>query len=1367
MRCALCQVLNPPGGRPCVGCGAGLEELSHRELWSVAYLLGQLSKWADQKRLPEDALAPLRAEYEAKRDALKAGLLPLAPATRPAVVVPPPRPAAVRSVAPPAPPRAAPSRPRPPRPAFSWKNLFTERNVRWVLNLGIFIFSVALTVFIHSQWKGMSAGTKIALLFGCSFATMAAGHLLRRTILKATGMALVVLGAVAIPIDCFAVVQFKPVRPERADLIGLLGSVGSLAIYLGLARLYSERIFITLATIAACGLWAFVLRVGGTDWPVVVLWLAPFTLAGIARGSLAVRRTSAALMAVASCVALGLMANGKLNLLDHVVPVEAALGAAMAAVEISGRRHSWTGRGWVTVALLGAMFAAATGHFRMTFEECWLALALFGAALAAGSLRGGLPYLSAGALAGALSVAACAEDLSKLACALAVPAAVHAANGLRSDGARHAAAGWLLAGLALAAALNGRSVDHLWQPLAYAGYGMAMTFLARRRHEKVFQVLAAAGAGAAMFLLAHFYMDYLKFRPAPWLGAAVALVSAGAFGPVANRLRSRFVSDITYGCLGFAYILSLKGLGVPPKWLGLSVALFGLAYVLLERRLSRWLLRPTFFTGIACTVAAGTFAAIQWRFLPKPEYLQSSLTFLLIGGFYLAAARFTPYRWLAHVGTYVAAVGALVGLHVEALHIPAEARPFLLFLPAAGTTILAARRRDLHLGVSALVVATASLAFTYLDPAMYARERLPWIIATSAAAAVWAGWFAFSKPETRGVDVRLASGLMALMASAAYLFWLNYISTGSAWGGLAVLVMVASLGGVAELLRRRGLEPQAWPLLGVGVAVTAVAVGVAHEKGMKEGVHLWVYALGFLLYSAAARSFRQIVFGWAGAALGAAGLIFWLAYWSSPWVGVWTFPLAALALVKGNRPLAALGVLAAVVCPAHAAWMLYDRPAAGLVFVAMAAAMAGTRFPAASVYPTVLAVVVSFPHEGWNTSVAFSGFALYLGLAFWKRRPAAIYASLLLALLGDFTLAVHLQDQTRLAAFPLAWVLLAMAWDAHKRFGSEYGWPLLGASFGAAILATAFAFSQPTDRILAFFGDAMLFGVSSVLFRRPGFLYPCSASLVALDVALMDGFGLGRTQVAFQLLTLSLGKIIFVRLMGERMRSPLQPVFVAALVVAAGVLGFGLVNHEAFTAPGDINLAIWGLFLTALIAGLSGRTRRIPAFLYLAAANLLGAYYLILHKYRVETLEMYTVPVGIGLVLCSALALREKAFRLLVEGLTVGIFFLPSAVLSFVPDRDAHALAALGLAVVTLLLGMGMKRRVLLFGGTGAFVGEVLGKAVHYLIERDLSAAEWGMIVGGFLILMAAAFESRKAEFIRDRVDAVRGGLRRYLATWD
>jgi hypothetical protein len=1383
MRCSICLGANGDLARVCGSCGARLEAAKHRELSGITYLLGEVGKWENERRIGPVPLAVLRQEYGERRDALKRDLLPAKPPPKPAEpverAVPPPEPVRKTShsgfpipaepVRPVAPARAAPPPPRPPappRPPFAWRNLCTERNIRWVLNLGIFIFSVALAVFIHTQWRGMAPGLKIAILFGASFAAMGAGHLLRRTILKATGMALVILGALAVPIDCAAVVEFGILDRSRADQAGLAGAVLSLAVYVGLAHLYKEGLFHSLAALAAGAVWAFLLRQFGVEWPVVVPWLVPLAAAGFLWGPARARKTAAWGLGASLAAGTVLVASGVLDVRAHGLPLEIALESTLAATVLVGRRTSHPLCPWAAMVVLWAMFGVATGYAGLAFPDCWLSTALLGAAFGAGWRWRSAPFIMASVVAGLLSLAAAGPDLEKVAIVLAVPAALHAALGWARKEGGHAAAGWLLAGGALAVGLNALHVGRLWQPLAFAAYGAAMAGLSRLRTKEVFHALAVAGGGAAMLLLALWYMEY--FLPAKRfgggqasqvLGASIALAAAFAFGPVAHAQRSRLVSDITYGCIGFAYILALRWAQVPPRWLGLSVALFGVAYFLLEKRISRWLLRPTLFTGIASTIAAGTFALLQW--LVFREYPQSSLTLLLVGGFYLAVARFTPYKWLAHVGTYAAAAGWLVGL--EALDVPVHARALLTLLPAAGALVGSDRRRDLHLGLANLVVAAACLGFVTLDPSMYERPRLPFTIAASALAALLAGWFAFRKPEVEGVDARLMSGLMGAFASAAYLLLLRYLSTGSPWGGLVIFAMSAALGGAAEALRRSGLEKQSGPLALVSLLVTGLAILQGHLKGSDEGVHLAVYGMAWALYTLLGRSFAGPLFPWAGAAAGAAGLVFWLLYWDWPWIGVATLPLAALALRREDHPVAAVGWLAAALCPLHAATRLHEVPAAGLVFAALSIPLALTLLRPVSFLTILLAVVISWGHEPFNSLVAFSGFALHLGLALARRHPVHLYLSLALALLGDYHLAMRFEAAGGLVAFPLALVLFGMAYELRKRLGEEFGWPLLGASFAAAILGTLIAFGDPTHRILLFLGDALLFGAAAALFRRPELVYPCSAALVGLDLALMAKFRMESTRVAFQLLTLSLAKVILVRAMGERLKSYLQPVFVASLVIAAGVLAFGLYRHEAYTGE-DIDLAIWGLILLALIVGVAGRIRKVPAMLYLSAGHLLGAYYLALHKHQVEPLEFYSVPIGAGLVVWSVLALREKGLRGLIEGLAVAVLFLPSAVQSFVPGKNAHTLAALGFAFAAILAGMGLKRRVLVLGATGAFVGEGLGKALHFLVEQELSAAEWGMIVGGMLILTAAAFEARKAKRVQEPLEALRARAGKYFA---
>lgn len=1591
MRCSFCLGVNLPAASRCVVCSATLDEPRHREYAGIVYLLGQLGKWEECGRLPGEAIAALRTDYAGRRDGLKEALRP--PARPPVVIVPPQEPPALPPPAPkpivPPPPRPEP-RPlpaavvRPVRPPFSWKELLTERNIRWILNLGILIFSVALVVFIHTRWEGMSPGLKVGFLFSASFGAMAGGHFLRRTMLKATGMALVLLGAIAVPIDGAAVVQFKLVDPAYGDGVGLGGAILSLLLYLGLSRLYPEKLFSSLATLASAGAWVFSWRLLGQEWAQALALVAPFGFVAAQVKSAHVRVAGWAMLAGSLILTGGLLAVRSLRWETDFVALETALASGLAGAVLLERRSGKAAWGWAFLSFAAAMFFGFLARHGIAFESSWGALALFGAALGLGWPRGHAPSRVGSVGAFALGLVACLGEFPPLAFVLATAGAVHAGQGMLKKQEAHAFAGWLLLGGALAAVLNATPGLRLWQPLAYAGYGVGMAALSRRLFPRSFHILSVVGAGAAMFLLALWYMEYYKPPDAlasrRWLGAAIALVSALGFGPVANALRSRFVSDITYGCLGFAYILTLRALGVPPAWLGLSITFFGIAYVLLEKRISRWLLRPTLFTGIACTIAAGTFAGLQIHegiSGPTPfPLLPASLSLLLIGGFYLAVARFTPYKGLAHVGVYVASVGLWVALHFAGLR--PEARPLFMFLPAGAGLIFAARGRDLHLGLASLVVSLGALAWSFLNPDMYFGPHLLFAVALSVAAGGVAGLLAFQRGGVPGVDAGLMSGLMAGFASAAYILFLRYLSKGSPWGGLVVFAFSVLLGVAAELLRRRGFARQALPIAGVSLAVTAAALFAAHGRGADAGIHLAVYALAAALYTLLGRALGRAELSWAGSFAGMAGLLFWLLHWSPAslvpglsglggrsfeWIGLCTFPVSGLLFLKRYRPLWFLGAFAAVVGSLHVASASAGRAGACLLFLPMSAFLVLARVPGLSLWTMALGgLVAARENDPWQTAFLFAGFSGYLALSLTRREPFYIYSALVFALAGDFSLALQIPGAEGLSAFPLALVLFAMGHEIHRRFGAPFAWPLLGASAAAAALATLLGFGEPvhrvwlllgdgllagavaltfrkpfaayasaacflgfegalmawadffpafkalpvaflllgagygvfrrwgkefalpyagasfaaallavgvslgdptervfvtlgqaflfllagilfkkpallyaaalsfvgfhgtllleryphaglatfqlalllfgmayalmrrlgkgygwpvvlasfgsallstvtvvgdsTDRIFVFLGDAVLFALAAVVFRRPELVYPCSAALVALDLALMVRFQLSPTQAACQLLSLSVVKILFVRAFGNKAQRYLEPVFVGSLVIAAGVLAFGLYHYEAYTTK-DINTAIAGFVLMAVVFGLAGRLRKVPAFLYAAAAQLLAAYYLALQKFDIEALEFYTVPIGAGVAAWSLRVPRSPKARPAVEGLAAALFFVPSAVLSYLPDGQGHTLAALVLAFGLVLGGMVFRRRVFLFGGTGLFVAEVFGKALQFLVRQDLSLAEWGMILGGLIILLAAAFESRKARGVRDKVDLFRAGAHRYFARWE
>src|SRR5262245_50450314 len=146
MRCSVCLYPNAQDVTRCGDCGSWLEESKHRELWGARYLLGQLTRWEEDGRCPVEVVTRLRADYTETCDALKAALRPK-PKRVPKQTVTVGTTASEKQPIPAHVPNVTVCfGTRTPKAPFAWKNFLTEQNIRWILNLGIFIFSVALAV---------------------------------------------------------------------------------------------------------------------------------------------------------------------------------------------------------------------------------------------------------------------------------------------------------------------------------------------------------------------------------------------------------------------------------------------------------------------------------------------------------------------------------------------------------------------------------------------------------------------------------------------------------------------------------------------------------------------------------------------------------------------------------------------------------------------------------------------------------------------------------------------------------------------------------------------------------------------------------------------------------------------------------------------------------------------------------------------------------------------------------------------------------------------------------------------------------------------------------------------------------------------
>jgi hypothetical protein len=383
-----------------------------------------------------------------------------------------------------------------------------------------------------------------------------------------------------------------------------------------------------------------------------------------------------------------------------------------------------------------------------------------------------------------------------------------------------------------------------------------------------------------------------------------------------------------------------------------------------------------------------------------------------------------------------------------------------------------------------------------------------------------------------------------------------------------------------------------------------------------------------------------------------------------------------------------------------------------------------------------------------------------------------------LAIGGELALFAHLREfSTPRASFIAMMVplgLFALAWFAHHRRGERFSTPLLVLTGVGALLATALGLEDRIDRIVNLLAIAGMAGLAAVYLKRPWLMYVAGSALMGANLAAMLGTTMPATHIVIEMLAFALAQAVATRAIGGKAAAYARPFFIIALIGGVMSLAFGVTQSGRYVGdPKECQIAIGGMLLSAALFGVAGRAERKPALYYLAAINVLGAYYLGLHWLTLRgtsvAIEAYTAPVGAVMMLWSAYILRDRADRgatPLAEALAVGVMTLPSIIVSFAADQGWHALLLYGLALLVICGGMMFRRRAYLIGGTAAMVVETGGKAVQFLVDRGTSAAEWGMIIGGFIILLAALFESRKAAFVKQRLEAVQLGARRYFADW-
>ncbi|MCE9583658.1 MAG: hypothetical protein K8T20_14335, partial [Planctomycetes bacterium] len=310
------------------------------------------------------------------------------------------------------------------------------------------------------------------------------------------------------------------------------------------------------------------------------------------------------------------------------------------------------------------------------------------------------------------------------------------------------------------------------------------------------------------------------------------------------------------------------------------------------------------------------------------------------------------------------------------------------------------------------------------------------------------------------------------------------------------------------------------------------------------------------------------------------------------------------------------------------------------------------------------------------------------------------------------------------------------------------------------------------------FAPATLSGVAAFCFN-------------ASVVSFMVHAGLGAEVAAPLLATLAALEALAASMAGARTSAHAVFSAAAALVFGAVVWAFaGPSGFEPNLIPGMIALGIAGG--TAVLLGL---VRRQPYLWAIAGCCAVAEFYLTLSHFHVTTLEAFTFPPAILLLTWAHFAARRKAtvvesgprgplveavlsdwarrlaatvheqlgsVRLLAVAASVGVTVL----LSLPPAERAHlpyALAGSGAVLVAGVLARRKKEAVAGIAGLGSLVAI---KAIQWMLERDLSAAWWILVVGGSLLTFVAVFEIRRSWYLKGKGEAVRKVVEAYLSKW-
>ncbi len=923
-----------------------------------------------------------------------------------------------------------------------------------------------------------------------------------------------------------------------------------------------------------------------------------------------------------------------------------------------------------------------------------------------------------------------------------------------------------------------RSLGWDWTVLgALLAAGALLSVLTLGRRERFREAAHSLGqvAGAAAVVLAG--CVYL-WRPvgSPWALAALALAAALH---VASALMTGFaILEYTGMFLaGAAYLAAAHEMGLPARRLGLPALALPAAFSALSAAGRRWSW-PAFGRSAFDMAAVSSLAA-----------LTLSLTLLLGGyGILIAVAVIVPVG-----AAFLAAVRAANG--EDECRSPVSVAGHAL---GACAMIAAVAVQVLWRGESvwpqvALVLTAAFYVHLALDRSARAAEYFAMALAAAAYLLIF--------PE-----FKLAAGRYGLVSMALPLVFYGVSSLGRQLGWRAFTesafdMVVPACVTVLTLTVPVWIP---WPYL-APVAAVAGALAVAYlalankdETGLaRDGAHaiaaaVLALAAGFQVLrddvaalpelalaifavlqvkAALERRSRALEYS----SLGLFGIAYLLA-WSDFDLAVEHYCLAAAALPVAYYVLSFVG--------RRLSWPAFTESAFDLGAPATVLALF-MAFTFSMSKPTSRALW--FQADLWY-AIGTTGVlaATYLVLAFttnprkWLHPVAAnllgtaLAAGSYLLVLRVFSTGTPYRALWIMGAVP---VLIAYGLVLRRKGMRPRGLAAVGVGVAVSLLSLWQALRFPDEPLvatLAFAAAAALYGMLAAMLGSTWFGAAASMAFSVAYFSLLRHLGVGGSFYVLWLAALGLLQSLVGGFGGKGSRER-RPAMFVGMALTIGIISWMIYRGEVYFTRGgrELDVAIWTTLGCAAVFAAVAFLRRSKAAAYPAAAMLLGSYYLVLHRFSVAYTEFYTVPVAVLALIWARLVIRPKwgvTGENLAAGGGLGLALLPSLILSLdrtAPEHLGHMLAALGLALVAVLLGMFFRRKVYLGAGCSAFVIEGLIKLYHFKVRYEVSDWIWLLLVGLVILGFVLYAETRRNKRLRARAEDAKEKLMEMFKEWE